>query len=83
MMSVPQFYLVAGEDAIALDDDGIAFGAPVNADGTVDWEDSYDFDPTEEDVDYIAHAVNLLNQMAELYHEHNVYSHTPEAIFVK
>ena len=53
-MTAPQFYLVADDTAFALDGDDF-YGAPVNNDGTVDWNNSFDFDPNEEDVDYVAH----------------------------
>ena len=55
------FYLVADGNAFALDDDGTVFGAPVNMDGTVDWDGSYDFDPNEEDVEYVAHMLSLIH----------------------
>ena len=44
-MSAPTFYIVADGNAYALDDDNVAFGAPVKLDGTVDWDCAYDFDP--------------------------------------
>jgi len=78
-MTLPVYYLVANEQAFALDDDGVTvFGAPVNVDGTVDWDCSYDFDPNEEDVEYVAHMSKLLIDSAKLYYEHNVevYSYT-------
>lgn len=83
-MNIPQFYLVANEQAFALDEKGVAFGAYVNEDGTVDWEESsYNLDPCEEDLEYVAHMVQYLNKAAQLYYEQNVYPYTPEAIFVK
>jgi len=78
-MTLPVYYLVANEQAFALDDDGVTvIGAPVNVDGTVDWDCSYDFDPNEEDVEYVAHMSKLLIDSAKLYYEHNVevYSYT-------
>lgn len=69
-MTVPQFYLVADDHAFALDGDDF-FGAPVNADGTVDWDCAYDFDPNEEDVDYVAHMCYYLKQAAQLHTEHS------------
>ena len=60
------FYLVADGNAFALDDDGTVFGAPVNMDGTVDWDGSYDFDPNEEDVEYVAHMCQYLTLAAKL-----------------
>ena len=72
-MKPPMYYLVTNEQAFALEDDGITvFGAPVNPDGTVDWEYAYDFDPSEEDVEYVAHMSKLLIDSAKLYYEHNV-----------
>jgi hypothetical protein len=72
-MTAPRYYLVADADAFALEDDGITvFGAPVNVDGTVDWDNAYDFEPCVEDVEYVAHMSKLLIDSAKLYHEHNV-----------
>jgi len=71
-MTAPQFYLVADGNAFALDDDGIPFGAPVCDDGTVDWECAYDFDPNEEDVEYVAHMCYHLTEAAKLHNEHNL-----------
>ena len=72
-MNAPRFYLVANEDAFILDDDGVTvYGAPVNTDGTVDFECAYDFDPCEEDLEYVAYMSNYLIQSAKMYHEHNV-----------
>ena len=72
-MTAPRFYIVANEDAFILDDDGVTvYGAPVNTDGTVDFECAYDFDPCEEDLEYVAHMSNYLIESAKLYHEHNV-----------
>ena len=47
-MSAPQFYLVAEGNAFAIDGDDL-YGAPVNEDGTVDWDCAYDFEPCDED----------------------------------
>jgi len=71
-MPVPDFYLVADGNAYALDDEGIAFGAPVNEDNSVDWEHSYAFsDCLEEDeIEYIAHMCQLLKQAQALTTEH-------------
>ena len=72
-MKPPMYYLVTNEQAFALEDDGITvFGAPVNTDGTVDWDCAYDFDPCEEDVEYVAHMSKLLIDSAKLYYEQNV-----------
>ncbi|BCU94028.1 MAG: hypothetical protein CM15mV3_3140 [Caudoviricetes sp.] len=58
-MSAPNFYIVADGNAYALDDDNVAFGAPVKLDGTVDWDCAYDFDPCDEDIEYVAHVCQL------------------------
>jgi hypothetical protein len=71
MMSVPQFYLVADGSVFALDDDGVPFGAPVKTDGTPDWDCAYDFDPNEEDVEYVAHMCYYLKQAEQLHNEQN------------
>jgi hypothetical protein len=66
-------YLVANEDAFILDDDGVTvYGAPVNADGSVDWDCAYDFDPCEEDVEYVAYMSKLVIDSAKLYQEHTM-----------
>ena len=70
-MSAPQFYLVADGNAYAIDDENIPFGAPVNADGTVDWDCAYDFDPCDEDVEYVAHMCYYLKQAQQLTLEQN------------
>ena len=59
------FYLVADGNA-ALDDDGTVFGAPVNMDSRNDWDGSYDFNPNEEDVEYVAHMCQYLTLAAKL-----------------
>lgn len=72
-MNAPTYYLVANEDAFILDDDGITvYGAPVNPDGTVNFDAAYDFDPSEEDVEYVAHMSKLVLDMAALYFENNM-----------
>ena len=72
-MTAPRFYLVSNEDAFILDEDGVTvYGAPVNEDGTVDFDASYDFDPCEEDLEYVAHMSKLVIDSAKLYYEHNV-----------
>ena len=68
-MSAPQFYLVADDIAFALDCDDVPFGAPVNANGVPDWDASFDFDPNEEDVEYVAHMCYYLKQAAQLHSE--------------
>lgn len=72
-MTAPRFYLVADSDAFILDDDGATvYGAPVNADGTVDFDAAYDFYPCEEDLEYIAHMSKLVIDSAKLHQEQNV-----------
>lgn len=72
-MTAPRFYLVADCDAFILDDDGVTvYGAPVNADGTVDFDCAYDFDPCEEDLEYVAYMSKLVIDSAKLHHEHTV-----------
>tara|TARA_B100000900_G_C20204546_1_gene563259 strand:+ start:406 stop:633 length:228 start_codon:yes stop_codon:yes gene_type:complete len=67
----PAFYLVADGNAYAIEDDGYMFGAPVLTDGTVEWTSSYEFDPCEEDVEYVAHMCQLLQQAQALTIEQN------------
>ena len=69
-MSAPQFYLVADGNAYAIEGDDL-YGAPVNLDGTVDWDAAYDFDPCEEDVEYVAHMCYYLKQAQQLTLEQN------------
>jgi len=73
----PAFYLVADGNAYAIENDGFLFGAPVLNDGTVEWENSYEFSPDEEDVEYVAHMCQLLVQAQALTKEHN------QEVFVK
>jgi hypothetical protein len=69
-MSAPQFYLVAGHDAFALDEDtGIVYGCYVEDDGSIDWDCSYDFDPCDDDVEYVAHMSKLVLDMVALQTE--------------
>lgn len=82
-MTAPQFYLVADGNAFALDENGVAFGAPVNIDGTVDWSASYDFDPCDEDVEYVAHMVQYLNQAAQCHLEDTISSYSNQPMFIK
>ena len=70
-MTTPTFYLVAGNDAFALDEDtGIVYGCFVDDDGTIDWDCAYDFDPCDEDVEYVAHMCYYLKQASQLHTEH-------------
>ena len=72
-MTPPNFYLVAGNDAFALDDEtGIVYGCSVEPDGSIDWEFAYDFDPNEEDVEYVAYMSKLVLDMAALYNEQHM-----------
>ena len=70
-MTAPAFYLVADGNAFAIEEDGYMFGAPVDSNGVVVWQDSYEFVPNDEDVEYIAHMCNLLKQAQELTTEHD------------
>ena len=77
-MTAPNFYLVAGNDAFALDDDtGIVYGCYVDNNGMIDWDCAYDFEPNEEDVEYVAHMCYYLKQAAQLHTEHDT------GVFVK
>jgi len=75
-MSAPKFYIVVDQNAFALDGDDF-YGAPVNTDGTVDWNDAYDFEPNEEDVEYVAHMCYYLKQAAQLHVEQS------QEVFIK
>ncbi|AHB80465.1 hypothetical protein S-MbCM7_051 [Synechococcus phage ACG-2014h] len=66
----PSFYLVADGNAFAIEEDGYMFGAPVAEDGSIEWEDAYDFNPNDEDVEYVAHMCHLLQQSQALTVEH-------------
>jgi hypothetical protein len=63
---IPSFYLVADGNAFAIEEDGYMFGAPVSEDGSVNWDSSYEFDPDDQDVDYIAHMCQLLQHAQSL-----------------
>ena len=69
-MTAPNFYIVADGNAYALDDDGVPFGAPVLEDNTIDWDQAYDFDPCDEDIEYVAHMCKMLQDMKALTVEH-------------
>lgn len=72
-MTTPTFYLVAGNDAFALDEDtGIVYGCFVDDDGTIDWDCAYDFDPCDEDVEFVAHMSKLVLDMFALATENNM-----------
>jgi len=70
-MLSPAFYLVADGNAFAIENDGYMFGAPVNDDGGVDWQNSYEFSANEEDLEYIAHMCQLLQNAKALTIENN------------
>ena len=65
-MTAPAFYLVADGNAFAIEKDGYMFGAPVDDDGSVIWDCSYDFNPCDEDVEYVAHMCQLLQHAQSL-----------------
>jgi|TARA_B100000035_G_scaffold246043_1_gene214723 hypothetical protein len=69
-MNAPNFYIVADGNAYAMEDDGYMFGAPVFEDNTVDWNSAYDFEPNEEDVEYVAHMCKMLQDIKALTIEH-------------
>ena len=70
-MTAPNFYIVVDGNAYALDDDGVPFGAPVFEDNTIDWDQAYDFDPCDEDIEYVAHMCKMLQDMKALTVEQN------------
>jgi hypothetical protein len=76
-MNAPNFYIVADGNAYAMEDDGYMFGAPVFEDNTVDWNSAYDFEPNEEDVEYVAHMCKMLQDIKALTIEHT------DEVFVK
>ena len=69
-MNAPNFYIVADGNAYAMEDDGYMFGAPVFEDNTVDWNSAYDFEPDEEDGEYVAHMCKMLQDIKALTIEH-------------
>ena len=75
------FYVVVDGNAYAMDHaSDTPYGAPVNTDGSVDWDGSYDFNPSmdEEDQEYVAHVLYHLQKIAQLTEEHN-----NKGVFVK
>jgi len=74
------FYVVANGNAYALDHSkDIPYSAPVNFDGTIDWDNSYEFNyynMEEDDKEYVAHVIYHLQQIAKLSEEH-------QEVFVK
>ena len=69
-MYVPLHSLDAGANAYAIDDDNIPFGDAVKLDGSIDWENAYDFDPCDEDVEFVAHRCDKVMQAKALHAEH-------------
>ena len=67
-MNAPNFYIVADGNAYAMEEDGYMFGAPVFEDNTVDWNSAYDFEPDEEDVEYVAHMCKMLQDIKASYY---------------
>jgi len=68
------YYVVAGDIAYVMDSaNSTAYGAAVNNDGSIDWDCTFDFDPRmdEEDLEYTAHILHNLKQIAQLTEEHN------------
>ena len=70
-MNAPTYYLVAGNDAFALDEDtGIVYGAYVDEiNNSINWDCAYDFDPDDDDVEYVAYMSKLVLDMAALHFE--------------
>ena len=66
----PTYYIVADGNAYAMDENGYMFGAPVFKDNTVDWENSYEFDPCDEDVEYVEHMCKMLQDIQAMSEEH-------------
>jgi hypothetical protein len=68
------YYVVAGDIAYVMDSiDSTPYGAAVNTDGTIDWDCTFDFDPRmdEELMEYTAHVLHNLKQIAQLTQEYN------------
>ena len=64
-----QTYIVAGGNAYIIDSiNGTPYGAPVNTDGTIDWDCTYDFDPRmDEDLMIQTNQIlHTLKQLAQL-----------------
>ena len=67
-----QTYIVAGGNAYIIDSiNGTPYGAPVNTDGTIDWDCTYDFDPRmDEDLMIQTNQIlHTLKQLAQLTHD--------------
>tara|TARA_B100001964_G_C13946397_1_gene471337 strand:- start:340 stop:564 length:225 start_codon:yes stop_codon:yes gene_type:complete len=68
------YYIVADGNAYIMDSiDSTPYGAAVNSDGTIDWDCTFDFDPRmdEELMEYTAHVLHNLKQIAQLTQEYN------------
>jgi len=68
------FYVVADGIAYVMDNsDSTPYGAYVNDDGSIDWDSCFDFDPRmdEEDLEYSAHILYHLKEIALLTEEYN------------
>ena len=62
-------YIVAGGNAYIIDSiNGTPYGAPVNTDGTIDWDCTFDFDPRmDEDLMIQTNQIlHTLKQLAQL-----------------
>ena len=67
---MPQIhYIVADGNAYAIDENGYMFGAPVFNDNSVDWEHSYEFEPCEEDEEYVTYMCKMLQDIQALTEE--------------
>ncbi len=67
-----QTYIVAGGNAYIIDSiNGTPYGAPVNTDGTIDWDCTFDFDPRmDEDLKIQTNQIlHTLKQLAQLTHD--------------
>jgi len=67
-----QTYIVAGGNAYIIDSiNGTPYGAPVNTDGTIDWDCTFDFDPRmDEDLMIQTNQIlHTLKQLAQLTHD--------------
>jgi len=67
-----QTYIVVGGNAYIMDSiNDTPYGAPVNTDGTIDWDCTYDFDPRM-DEDLMIETTKILHtlkQLAQLTHD--------------
>ena len=68
------FYVVADGTAYVMDHaDDTPYGCDVRVDGSIDFDSAFDFDPRmdEEDLEYTAHILHHLKQIAQLTEEHS------------